>query len=604
MILLLLTLSCVTPPVEDPETRALSYLFSEDGLARARGVEEVEVRQVVGEAWGRSHVKVRQTVGGVPVFESEAILHLGPQGELQQVTDSFLQDVRVETDPLWTASEALSLAEVAWFGSEGWTTDPGQAALRILRHDGQDHLAWQVDLRHLDDTPSLPRVFIDARDGTFVWGYENLQSETCTGSTNVYGAASEACRLVGGVYFLEDEERLLATYLYGSDLPVQSDTSAFSTTDWKTVTAMEAHHGLRATWDYWETAFGRMGLDGLGGPGAISDHGLDFIAVFTSYGTNYVNAYYDSSTDYLVFGDGDGVDSGPLTVVDIVGHEATHSVTEHTADLTYSGESGGLNESMSDVFGEMIQRYAMGEPAQPWRCAEETWTPGVEGDALRFMDDPADDGISKDFWDSSAGSVDVHYSSGIGNLAFTLLSEGGSHPRLKSDVDVSAIGPELAAEIWYLALTAYMTASTNYAAARTATESAAAALLGADAPEIVQVSNAWAAVGVGSPVDDPSACHDVTVTSTLARTGSTAYQPSSVGTAVAVPTQHLVLYGPAGGDFNLVLQRRVGRGWASVATPVVVGTEKSIDFTGPPGDYRARITATTGTGTYTLQWCR
>ncbi|MFO0007589.1 MAG: M4 family metallopeptidase, partial [bacterium] len=107
------------------------------------------------------------------------------------------------------------------------------------------------------------------------------------------------------------------------------------------------------------------------------------------------------------------------------------------------------------------------------------------------MDDPAADGYSYDYYTSGIGSVDGHYGSGVPNLAFYLLSEGGTHPRGKSTPAVTGIGADAAADIWYLALANYMTSSTSFSGARTATLNAAAALYGATSTEYTQVGNAW-----------------------------------------------------------------------------------------------------------------
>jgi vibriolysin len=163
-------------------------------------------------------------------------------------------------------------------------------------------------------------------------------------------------------------------------------------------------------------------------------------------------------------------------VLDVGGHEFTHGVTENEANLTYSGEPGHLNEATSDVFGAMVERAVLGESSNTWLMGEDTWTPGTSGDALRYMNDPAKDGISRDYWTSGIGSVDVHYGSGVPNLAFYLMAKGGTHPRGKSTVAVTGIGADAAAQIWYSALANYMTSSSNFSAARTAMISASTAL--------------------------------------------------------------------------------------------------------------------------------
>ncbi len=309
----------------------------------------------------------------------------------------------------------------------------------------------------------------------------------------------------------------------------------------------------------------------------------------TSYGSNYVNAFWDPTALDMTYGDGDGVNSNSLTTLDIAGHEMQHGVTQFEANLTYSGESGGLNESISDVFGAMVERSVLGESANTWLIGEETWTPSVSGDALRYMDDPTRDGSSYGYYFTSVGSADVHYSSGVGNHAFYLLNEGGS-----PTTAVTAIDAADAAAIWYLALSSYMTSSTNYAAARTATLNAASALYGSTSTQYTSVDAAWTAVFV-----HPSL---TTYRSTLARAGRSTYNPSSTGLSVAAGAQTVALVGPSSADFDLYLQKKVGKTWTTVASDTGTGTIKNIAYTGTAGTYRNYVISAVGSGTYTLGW--
>lgn len=121
------------------------------------------------------------------------------------------------------------------------------------------------------------------------------------------------------------------------------------------------------------------------------------------------------------------------------------------------------------------------------------------------MDKPSKDGASADSWDSSVGDLDVHYSSGVANHFFYLLSEGSGAKTINGvDYDsptsdgstVTGIGRDKAVQIWYKALSEYMTSSTDYAGAREATEKAATDLYGADSAELTSVQAAWSGVNV------------------------------------------------------------------------------------------------------------
>ena len=172
-----------------------------------------------------------------------------------------------------------------------------------------------------------------------------------------------------------------------------------------------------------------------------------------------------------------------------------------------SGESGGLNESTSDIFGTVVEYYANnGGDIGDYLIGEKLYKSGTG--ALRFMYKPSLDGRSANCWSSTVGGLDVHYSSGVGNHFFYLLAEGsapaggpasptcvsGNTKKATGSAALSGIGRDKAGKIWYRALTVYMTSGTNYAAARTATLNAAADLYGAGSAEQAAVAAAWSAV--------------------------------------------------------------------------------------------------------------
>ncbi|HEX5747658.1 MAG TPA: M4 family metallopeptidase [Archangium sp.] len=217
----------------------------------------------------------------------------------------------------------------------------------------------------------------------------------------------------------------------------------------------------------------------------------------------YVNAFWNGTQ--MVYGDGDNVTASNLAnSLDVTAHELTHAVTDNESDLIYSGESGGLNESMSDIFGAVCEWYGDGKvvSARTWLIGDDVWTPATPGDALRYMANPTQDGVSLDYYPDYASGVDVHYSSGISNLAFYMLSQGGTHPKGKTTQAVAGIGIEKASRIFYKANADLMTPSTTFEQAKVATEQAAQQL-GYDAATVTSVSNAWKAVGVGVPVPPP-----------------------------------------------------------------------------------------------------
>jgi Zn-dependent metalloprotease len=218
----------------------------------------------------------------------------------------------------------------------------------------------------------------------------------------------------------------------------------------------------------------------------------------------------------MSFGDGDGTSYYPLVDIDVAGHEMSHGVTSRSANLTYSGESGGLNEATSDIFGTMVEFYANNANDTPdYLIGEELYVSNPTGSkALRYMFHPSAADSSSDCWYSGVGSLDVHYSSGVANHFFYLLAEGSTDKTFSGVVhhspvcvagntkqatgtgNLAGIGRDAAQRIWYRALTVYMTSSTNYAGARAATISAANDLFGASSTQAAAVAATWSAVGV------------------------------------------------------------------------------------------------------------
>ncbi|HNH45543.1 MAG TPA: M4 family metallopeptidase [Myxococcota bacterium] len=581
---------------------------------------DLQVLRVDLDELGMAHTRFRQTFKGIPVWQGEAIVHLNPDGSLRGLTNAVLPDILLDSvEPSYSPEEAIDFAVEA---TQGWqkVSDDLKVGLYVFRGDKGDSLAWRVEIPMIDNSnePSKPVVFVDAHTGEVLWQYENLQTGTpATGTGTGYysGSLSINTYLNGTSYYLEDTTRKLGTYTFNN-----TTSAAYYSTDADNVwgsstqyTWVEAHNAARKVWDYYSTVHGRNGIDGVGGPGYISSltGSGAVISSFTNYGSGYANAFWDGSAMY--YGDGDGYSFGPLTTLDIAGHEMTHGVTDYTAGLVYSGESGGLNESMSDVFGALVEAYADGAvSSSTWRIGEDTYTPSNgTSDALRYMNDPAADGYSYDYYTSTIGNADVHYSSGLSNLAFYLLSQGGTHPRGKSNTSVTGVGTTKAGAIWYRALAVYMTSSTTFSGARTATLSAATDLYGSSSAEYAAVQNAWAAVGVGSAAGGggSSTCTNYTYTNTgtLAGTGSIYYEPAGTYyTTSATGTHSASFTGPSGTNFNLYLQKYNSskRTWQTVATSAGSTSTESISYRGSSGNYTWKVSSSSGGGAYTLCWTR
>jgi Zn-dependent metalloprotease len=243
----------------------------------------------------------------------------------------------------------------------------------------------------------------------------------------------------------------------------------------------EAYAGVQGSLALFKEVYGRDSFDGHGAPVLATVH----------YERGYDNAFWDGNQ--LVFGDGDGKVFQRFTKpVDVLGHELSHAVTQYTANLTYQGQSGALNESVSDVFGSCLKQRLLGQSVDEadWLIGEGIFTPSVHGKALRSMaapgtayDDPAlgkDPQVAhmKDYVDTSEDNGGVHTNSGIPNKAFHLAATA-----------IGGTAWDGAGRIWYAALTSGIGSDTDFAGFAAATVEAAGSA--ADA-----VRQAWEGVGV------------------------------------------------------------------------------------------------------------
>jgi Zn-dependent metalloprotease len=534
------------------ETLGFQFLGERIPQHGIKSIDALKVKTVHVNKRAKAHVRVQQTVEGVPVWGGEAAVHLNSDGSLFALTDNLVPNISVDTTPTLTPEAAIELAMDAAVvtyqcgreSSPPPLTQDGtdivrpprkerEADLWVMRRDGKDYLVYQIQISCMEGPiPTKPVYFIDAHTGETVWGYDNLQhhsvpSVTGTGISLYSGTVSIATVTDDGYdYYMQDTNLKLGTFYdltgagscqFASDTGNLWDQSSHTRAGVDARAMVDVNYGMEKAYNYYLIVHGRSGLGEVsGGPMLWGSHFGSFTPGCANFGVGYNNAFWDgiSTPDHTPslafgFGDGDGKPAGfsPLVSLDIVGHEWTHGVTQYSAGLIYASESGALNESMSDVFGAMIERSVRGESSNTWKIGEEVFTPGIAGDALRYMDTP-DAGNQPDHYSEVRTCLSgelpskwndncyVHTNSGIPNNAFYLLAQGGTHSRGGS---MTGIGADRAAEIWFEALTdPYTLEATDFAGARTATLNAANAIYWVGSAESVAVENAWCLVGVGT----------------------------------------------------------------------------------------------------------
>jgi Zn-dependent metalloprotease len=258
----------------------------------------------------------------------------------------------------------------------------------------------------------------------------------------------------------------------------------------------EAYDYMGDTYAFYQTAYDRDSID---------DAGLPLIGT-VHYDLDYDNAFWDGSQ--MVYGDGDGEVFNRFTIaVDVIGHELTHGVTDSTAGLIYRGQSGALNESVSDVFGSMVKQAVLGQTADEadWLIGEGLLTDRVNGVALRSMLNPGtayDDAAlggrdpqpadMSGYVHTSQDNGGVHLNSGIPNRAFALAA-----------VEIGGHAWESVGEVWYDTLTSpTLRPFTQFAGFARMTVQMASQRFGTSSVEAQAVRDAWNEVGVH--VRDPA----------------------------------------------------------------------------------------------------
>ncbi|MFF3373074.1 M4 family metallopeptidase [Streptomyces sp. NPDC002680] len=470
--------------------------------------EKLVVRDVIKDADGTLHTRYERTYAGLPVLGGDLVVHEDAAGETTGVTKAqkaaiSVTDLTPEVTTTAVEKQAVTLAKKA-----GSTKSEASNAPRkvIWAASGTPTLAYETVVGGLqeDGTPNELHVITDAATGAKLYEYQGI--ENGTGKSLYSGTVSLSTTLSGSTYQLTDGTRgghktynkthgtssSAGTLFTDADDTWGTGAASSSTTD--QTAAVDAAYGAQKTWDFYKDTFGRSGIKNNGVAAYSRVH----------YGNAYVNAFWDDSCFCMTYGDGES-NTHPLTSLDVAGHEMTHGVTSNTAGLNYSGESGGLNEATSDIFGTAVEFYAANSSdVGDYLIGEEIDING-DGSPLRYMDQPSKDGGSANYWSSTVKNLDVHYSSGPANHFFYLLSEGSGSKTINgvsynsptyNSSTLTGIGRAKAVQIWYKALTEYMTSTTNYKGARTATLSAASALYGSSSTEYAAVNAAWAAVNV------------------------------------------------------------------------------------------------------------
>ena len=504
---------------------------------------------------GIEHVTLQQSIDGIPVKNAIYLVHIKDNRVTSFNGFAVVADNVPARSDIITATEALKLgletqdvsklkSEVPYWEKEikehkndpKATYAPKGELMWWINNDGKRIKIYQFDIYSASPDRAF-RMLVNASSGV-VENVVPLESNCTPATTNtIFNGVKNIStdKYTANDYRMRDD--CDAAVIYVRDWGSADCTSApfeITNTDnvWDTQSEIFAGSVMwytKQAYKLWKNVYLRDSYDDADGAvngyiNAIFDGNSSMAGCQPS--SNNASMSFTGGT--MKVGSGGG---GPLTnsyaTLDIIGHEYAHAVTGSTAELEYQNESGALNESFSDIFGEALELYSNGT---------NDWLMGAERDGgyIRNLSNPKDKGqpdtyLGTNWYNGANDFGGVHTNSGVQNFWFYLMAVGGTGTNDNGDdYDVPAIGFNQAAVIAYNCLLSYLGPTSDYADARDASIAAVTDIWGVCSPEMKAVMNAWHAVGVGDAfpkagisVGDPTVCVGKPIN--LFATGGTSY---------------------------------------------------------------------------------
>jgi len=504
-----------------PQQKCLSFLKQ---IGPNLGIEDPSVAfkvvNVQTDNYNQTHVRISQLFKGIPVYGSDAYVHLNGvetsfHGSYNVLDESLTDQANI------SSSEAIQTMEndlkyrtvyVEMDESQKKLLDYKAPEANLVYYKSPTNskysLAYQVDVR--PNFKERWKYFVDATSGNVLYRFNNTQSDgpqTATVKDLNSESRSINTYLFNGNYYMMDAAETMfnanKSKLPGepvgaiwtvdgkntkaSAIKVSHITSADNLT-WD-AKAVSAHYGAMATYNYYKSRYGRNSLDGEGG--TI----ISIINVIEEDGTGLENAFWNGKA--MFFGNGATLFKPLAGGLDVVAHELGHGVIEHTANLEYQDQSGALNESFADISGVMVDdaNWTMGEKITK---VSQYFPNGI----LRDMSNPHNGGSNGDagwqpssmseFYTGKEDNGGVHINSGIPNYAFYLFATGTGMTRAK------------AGAVYYDVLSKYLTKFATFADLRIAVIASAKKMYGNTAPEVTAAAAAFDQVGIADPGTAPT----------------------------------------------------------------------------------------------------
>ncbi|RKQ28166.1 M4 family metallopeptidase [Oceanobacillus halophilus] len=481
---------------------AVDYLEKNEAKTGIKNAKQnLKVKNVQEDDLGMTHIRFAQTKDNVPIEGSEVIVHFNKNNEVVGVNGHYnkiAEEQGIQTTASIDSESALEIAKASVHAPEQLSYEPVSETV-VYPFEGENILAHKVNLTFLGDEPGNWFVFVDANTGAVIDKYnavlhaDELKTKDHKGvGQGVHGELRDLHTTLetkpgqGTSFKLYDEshENVEGIYTFDHNTGEIFENNSSSWKDEYHSPAVDAHYNSETVYDYYLEEHGRNSLD---------DNGMAIIS-YVHFGTDYNNAFWNGR--HMTYGDGDGEFMVPLSAgLDVAAHEMTHGVISHTANLQYRNQSGALNESFADVFGALID-------ADDWEMGEDIMAPDAKADgrtALRSLSNPGKFEVSEErapygngyypehmdeFYDMpiSVDNGGVHVNSSITNHAAYLIGE--------------QIGKEKLGQIYYRALTVYLTPTSDFSDARQAIVQSAVDIYGEGSEEVAAVESGFDQVGI------------------------------------------------------------------------------------------------------------
>jgi bacillolysin len=494
--------------------------------------DEMVVKRVTADSLGFTHYRYQQTYKNLMVEGAEYIVH-ERNGVAERANGILVTGLDMDVVPAIPESTALESA-LHYIGAKKYMWEDLKNELWLKKEQEDENatfypkgelliasptgemvgnsfrLAYRFDI-YSQQPLSRYYVYVDAKTGVAFRKRTRIYHDDAVGTayTLYNGTQTIITDWTGSTYRLRESGRGngIMTYnmehgtSYGNAVDFTDDDGTIDNIWTTDHAAYNAHWGAEATYDYYLTKHDRNSYDGSGA------RMKGYVHYYNDNDPKWnCNAWWDGSR--VTYADCDLSSYSAFTAIDVVGHEFTHAVTDHEANLNYANESGALNESFSDIFGTAIEFYKEGANGD-WFIGEDVCRPSHS--YFRDMSNPNDMGDPDTYlgtywhpYDSDPNEDNdwggVHTNCGVQNYWFYLLSNGGSGINDNGDhYSVSGIGIDVASAIAFRSLTTYLHSTSGYNWAAWGADLASIDLFGSCSQERLENARAWYAVGLPEP---------------------------------------------------------------------------------------------------------